>query len=116
MDITTIRVNGADRYGTATALANLLTTAVPAGFGFSTENVFLVNGSHFADALVGGPWASRSGAGAPPAGNVILLVGGQATLDYLQAKSADVATIRIVGGTGTVTPAQAAAARAAATS
>jgi hypothetical protein len=71
--------------------------------------VFLVSGTNFPDALTAGPWAGRSD-------QAILLAGGQATLDFLTARSATIATIRVVGGTLAVSEAQASAAQQAATS
>ena len=44
LGVTTFRIAGADRYGTATALANFLSAPVSiGGFGWSTTNVGLVN-------------------------------------------------------------------------
>ena len=44
LGVTTYRIAGADRYGTATALANFLSAPVTiGGFGWSTANVGLVN-------------------------------------------------------------------------
>jgi putative cell wall-binding protein len=109
MGIAVTRVSGPTRYETATALANILMTPAPAGFSFSTTGVFLVSGTNFPDALTAGPWAGRSE-------QAILLAGGQATLDFLTARSATIATIRVVGGTLAVSEAQASAAQQAATS
>lgn len=44
LGVTTFRIAGADRYGTATALANFLSAPISiGGFGWSTANVGLVN-------------------------------------------------------------------------
>jgi putative cell wall-binding protein len=92
----TQRLAGADRYGTAVAVVEEARAR-----GADPEPTFLVTGTVFADALVGGPAAHRLG-------GVLLLVDPQqiddsaATRDFLSANRAEIDTVYIAGGTSTI--------------
>lgn len=101
----TARLAGADRTGTAAAIATWETTTVPnGGLGFSQATVHVSNGANFPDALAAGPVA---GAGA---GAVILLaqsptVLGPGAPTYLSGLVGTVTTLNALGLTGAVSPA-----------
>lgn len=100
--IAVIRVSGANRYGTATALANLLTTPeVSGGGGWDQANVVLARGTNFPDALAASQVGGRNEA-------PILLVDStlpQDTRNHLQAKNQWIAHIFAMGGTGAISDA-----------
>jgi putative cell wall-binding protein len=106
--VTTTRVSGADRYATATALAD----TVAAVHTNRRVTVVLVDGTNFPDGLAASQYAARQDA-------TILLVNGStlpATVNtWLTGKRAYVANIMTVGGTTAVPAAAVTAAKTAAT-
>ncbi|MCU1484035.1 MAG: Alkaline phosphatase [Actinomycetia bacterium] len=104
---TTERVAGANRYATATALADFAIAKLPA---WSTTTVDLATGEQFADALAGGPAAGRGN-------RSIVLTASTAlsapTQTWLQAHAATLTSGRVFGGTSAVSDAAKAAAQAA---
>jgi hypothetical protein len=106
-----LRWAGVNRYATATDVA----TQALAKFGFDKTGVLLAGTAgteDFPDALAGAPLGGKNK-------TPILLTApttlSDATNDYLEAHSADVAKITAVGGTAAVTDAVLAAAKSAAT-
>lgn len=98
LGVTTFRVAGADRYGTATALANFLSAPVAiGGFGWSTENVGLVN---IADSSNGFDAISATGILGP---NRQVLIGATptqiptATSTWLSQKNGSIRALTVVG-------------------
>jgi putative cell wall-binding protein len=93
------RVSGANRYGTAAALANLLVTPeVAGGAGWDAEDAILSLGTNFPDALaasqVGGQYEAP-----------ILLTGPTLPTDtrnFLEANNATIARLFVMGGTGAI--------------
>lgn len=87
-----VRLAGADRYGTAVALADEAVAN-----GADREPTLLVSGAVFADALVAGPAATHLG------GTLVLvdpddLSNSTATEDYLTAHADEIDTAILVGG------------------
>lgn len=94
------RLGGANRYETSAGIAEWTTT-----HGLSWENVALVTGNHFADALSG-----AATMGDPPMGDYhgpILLVSNEndPTVKLLQNHAAEVAICFVFGGTSSVSDA-----------
>lgn len=86
------RLAGADRYGTAVAIADEAVRQ-----GASVSPTFLASGRNFPDALASAPVAHATG-------GVLLLVdpasldASTATRDWLVEHAADIATVRVAGG------------------
>lgn len=93
------RVSGADRLGTAAAVADHARFVL----GWDTDLVNLARGDVFADALAAGPYAGRTG-------SPILLTEdatelGQSTAGWLRARCPGIGTIRAIGGQAAVSTA-----------
>jgi putative cell wall-binding protein len=106
--VTTTRVSGADRYATATALAD----TVAAVHTNRRQTAVLVDGTNFPDGLAASQYAARQDA-------TILLVNGSTlpttVSTWLTGKRAYMANIMTVGGTSAVPAAAVTAAKTAAT-
>lgn len=107
--ITSERLFGANRRGTATAIA----TAERARFGFAPTHVNLARGDLFPDSLAGGPHAGTEKSPILLTDNPNVL--GDETATYLRTNSQDITTIDAFGGTSAISDATLAAADAAAT-
>lgn len=90
------RVEGADRYATATALA----TALGAADATFKSRAYLVNGTNFPDALVAAQLAGGTNSGAiiPLSGETLPA----AVSTWITANQATLGTIRAIGGTDAV--------------
>lgn len=91
-----VRLEGADRYGTAKAIADWALDS--SGGGFVADELFVVTGLNFPDAMPCGVVAANHDA-------VMVLVNGDvpaATQAFLAARKSSIANVRIVGGTGAV--------------
>jgi hypothetical protein len=107
--ITSERLFGANRRGTATAIA----AAERARFGFAPTHVNLARGDLFPDSLAGGPHAGTEKSPNLLTDNPNVL--GDETATYLRTNSQDITTIDAFGGTSAISDATLAAADAAAT-
>jgi putative cell wall-binding protein len=107
--ITSERLFGANRRGTATAIA----AAERARFGFAPTHVNLARGDLFPDSLAGGPHAGTEKSPILLTDNPNVL--GDETATYLRTNSQDITTIDAFGGTSAISDATLAAADAAAT-
>lgn len=101
------RLAGADRTLTAAAVEGYETDAsFNGGNPFQIDNVYIARGDNFADALVAGPIAALSNAGAGQ-GNPILLTGDPNTLgagipSVFAGKAADVNSVTALGLTSAI--------------
>jgi putative cell wall-binding protein len=107
--ITSERLFGANRRGTATAIA----AAERSRFGFAPTHVNLARGDLFPDSLAGGPHAGTEKSPILLTDNPNVL--GDETATYLRTTSQDITTIDAFGGTSPISDATLAAADAAAT-
>jgi putative cell wall-binding protein len=97
--ITTVRVGGDDRYGTATALATTLATALGAADTSFKTRAMLVSGTNFPDALAAGQLAGQT------AGYAIIPVKSPlptAVSAWATANQATLSNIRAIGGTSAI--------------
>jgi putative cell wall-binding protein len=109
MGITTMRLAGFDRMGTATAIAGFEL----ANLGFSNASAAIAPGDTFPDALSGGPYAGHNKM-------PMLLTFAPTSLStestaFLQSESSTLTSLTILGGPGEITDATVAQAQAAAT-
>jgi uncharacterized repeat protein (TIGR02059 family) len=105
--ITVTRLQGGNRYLTATAVANYATGV--SGLGFSKSLVDLATGADFADALVGGPSAGKDKAPLVLAVSASTL--GADTTKYLTDNSATLTGGKVFGGQNAVSDAAVTAAQ-----
>lgn len=90
------RLSGADRYGTATAIADEARAA-----GADLDVVLLASGEEFAAALVAGPAAVHAG-GVMVLAHPQTLASGPATADFLAEHAAEVGRVLLVGDSAAI--------------